>query len=682
MRSRGFSVAVVVAVLACLLPARLHAADALPFHGWTLTQDDTDYNLSVIGQVQAQGVTHVQLSHRIVSRVDQLQNEPEVVGRVRTLADAIHAQGAQAIVWMQELNTSGTLSYCFDPDGADLQAKMQAYREALAAVPQIDGVMLSFGSAPTELALILPSCQPLQFAAIKEKYKAMIEAVARVVMDEFGKQVYVRTFYHKGLEIPYLRAAIAETERPIVVMTKSEPNDFEPYYPLNELVGDVGAHPQLLELDCAGEYWGRGAIPFVAVEYFAQRFRESRARHAGAQGTLIGSSCRVDRYERSAIGTLNEANLHAQAELLADADTPWQTILSRFVTARFGLAPASTAHQTLFDILRRTYWVGRKMYYAKGEWAFEKGSGLPDSATDALTLMLDKTISQWDAAYVPVTAGLIAPSLQNLRELLQEKHEAIQIAQRNLDALPALRELLDAESYGLLDRLLTKQRVATEIWFHMAGAVFGGRNLSLQSSGWVSWHLDEMERIAAALDSGAWPQIVDPYPFSSEDIRAFVANERGLLQAAASEPDWLRIEGVDVLDTGQNHARVVWTAVPGLRYTVELSERLPDYPLSYPVEDGAGGSLDITGLQPQTPYWFRIRAEADDQTMVSGDYTFWTRAPGEDQPPAPGEPPEPTDPLEPGASGASGGSGGGAFAELWPLLAMLLLAAALRHFRR
>lgn len=211
----------------------------------------------------------------------------------------------------------------------------------------------------------------------------------------------------------------------------------------------------------------------------------------------------------------------------------------------------------------------------------------------------------------------------------------------------------------------------------MAGAVFGGRNPSPQSSGWVSWHLDEMERIAAALDSGAWPQIVDPYPFSSEDIRAFVANERGLLQAAASEPDWLRIEGIDVLETGENHARVVWTAVPGVRYTVELSERLPDYPQSYPVEDSAGASLEITGLQPQTPYWFRIRAEADGRTMVSGDYTFWTRALGEDPPGAPSEPPAPADPLEPDDSG-----GGGAFADPWPLLAMLLLAAARRHHWR
>ena len=76
-----------------------------------------------------------------------------------------------------------------------------------------------------------------------------------------------------------------------------------------------------------------------------------------------------------------------------------------------------------------------------------------------------------------------------------------------------------------------------------------------------------------------------------------------------------------MLETSQNHARVVWTAAPGVRYTVELSERLPDYPQSYAVEDSAGTSLDITGLQPQTPYWFYIRAEADGQATQVRHFT-------------------------------------------------------------
>ncbi len=618
-------------VVASLLPAPARAASALPFHGWTLTQDDMAYNLSVIDRMREFGVTHVQLSHRILTRVDQFQSEPEVVARVRTLSQAIHAQGGQSIVWMQELNTSDTYTYCFDLDGEQMQAKMQAYREALTLAPEIDGVMISFGSAPTELQTIVPSCQITRFAQPKERYKAIIEAISRVVMDEFGKQVYVRTFYHKGYEIPILRDALKKTARPVVVMSKSEPNDFEPYYPLNPLLGDVGPHDQFFELDCAGEYWGRGALPFVAVEYFVQRFREALARSASAEGRFIGSTCRVDRYEYSAIGTLNEANLFAQAQLVADPSLSVDSILGRFVENNFDLPAGSSAYTRLVNILRRTYWVGRKMYYAKGEWAFKKGSDLPDSNVDALSNMVNKTISQWDADYTLISASLLVPTQRNLTELLQEKHEAADIAQRNLTALAALQGELATHDYARIETLLIKQRLASEVWLHMAGAIFAARNLSLASSRWVAWHLDQMEAIADTLDQGGYAQIADLYPVSSDDIRTFVANERSLLVPEEGVAlTWPVIEGIDVVEAAAEHVRITWQAQPDVSYRIEVTQQLPAYPQAYHYESEgldqtSRAEFTITDLTPGSPYWFRLVAQTDSGTIASGDYTVWTR---------------------------------------------------------
>tara|TARA_R110001592_G_scaffold304664_1_gene577132 strand:+ start:730 stop:1857 length:1128 start_codon:yes stop_codon:yes gene_type:complete len=361
-------------------PLSLKAEEYLDFTGWTLTQDDMDYNLSIIDKMPDYSVTHIQLSHRIVTRIDQFDDQ-EIVDRVKTLSDHIHAHGGKSIVWAQELSEESQYFVCYDLEGDDMQTRMKAYRDALTKLPEIDGVMISFGSAPSEPYTTVPSCG-LSEILPKERYKAIIEAVSRVVVDEFGKQVYVRTFYHSGYEIPFIRSALEETDRPIIAMSKSEPNDFEPYYPLNPLIGDIGDHPQFLELDCAGEYWGRGAIPFVAVEYFAQRFHEARAAVKGGVSEFIGSTCRVDRYEYSAIGTLNEANLWAQSKLINNPDEDWQDILGSFITYRYGLSINTEAHQQLFNIMRRTYWVGRKMYYAKGEWAFKKGSELPSSNYD------------------------------------------------------------------------------------------------------------------------------------------------------------------------------------------------------------------------------------------------------------------------------------------------------------
>ena len=48
----------VASVALASLAGAAFAAEPLPFHGWTLTQDDMDYNLAVIGQVRDFGVTH------------------------------------------------------------------------------------------------------------------------------------------------------------------------------------------------------------------------------------------------------------------------------------------------------------------------------------------------------------------------------------------------------------------------------------------------------------------------------------------------------------------------------------------------------------------------------------------------------------------------------------------------
>ena len=617
--------------LSLIAPSHADTTAPLPFHGWTLTHDDMAYNLSAISRMQEFGVTHVQLSHRIVTRVDQFQSEPEVVDRVRTLASAIHSQGGQAIVWMQELNTSDTLAYCFDLDGEQMQEKMQAYRDALTAAPEIDGVMISFGSAPSELQYVLPSCKPLEFAQPKARYKAIIEAVSRVVMDEFGKQVYVRTFYHKGHEIPILRNALQETKRPIVVMSKAEPNDFEPYYPLNPLIADVGDHDQFFELDCAGEYWGRGALPFVAIEYFVQRYREAAQRQATGKGRFIGSTCRVDRYEYSALETLNEANLFAQAQLVRDPSVSAQTILRRFVESQYDLPVGSDEHHVLADILRRTYWIGRKMYYAKGEWAFKKGSDLPSSNTDALGNMIDKSISQWEPAYTPITAVLLSPGRQTLQELGQEKFEASDLARRNLEALEQLRSALQPSDYTAIETLLLKQRIAADIWRHMSGAVFAARSLNLASSNWAAWHLEQMEAIAEQLDQQSYPQLADnTYPFSSDDIRAFVENERRFLLATAASPlEQLTISMIDIVPGTSNSLTLRWLAEADTQYRIELSQQLPNYTTEIAI-DGTTEALPslndftITDLDADSPYWLRITASRGEETVSSGDFPVWT----------------------------------------------------------
>lgn len=610
---------------ALLLPC-LAIAEPLPYHGWILTQNDPAYNRSVIARLGEYGVTHVQLSHSIIDQIDALGDEA-VADRVQTLARDIHAQGAEVAVWSHELGID-RLTFCFDPQSADMQARMQVYRQALRRVPEIDGVVLVFGSAASEIYVVQPSCHPEKYLSPVERYKAVIEALAQVVMDEFGKRLYISDFYHKAFEIPILRQALAETRRPIVVMSKTEPNDFEPYYPLSPLIGSVGEHDQILDLDCAGEYWGQSQLPFVAVEYFVQRFRESRQALAAGSGRFAGSACRVDRYEHSAFDGANLANIDAHAALVRQPDADWRDILRRHIESHYGLPADSAANGELLRLLQRTYWIGRKMYYAKGDWAFRKGSNLPISNWGAFEILLDKSISQWDPSYLPITAQLVTPNRQTLLELLQEKQEAVDLAEENLEHFAALREKLEPDAAENLQSQLLKQHWATHIWFNMAGALFATRHclthveshFNDDTRAWVPWHVGELRRLADALEQ----QDFDPYPFPAEEIRALADSFR-LGSGEARPAQWLRIQGIDLGEVGAHSVGLQWIGAAGITYRVQLSQKLPDYQVVSADIQGTGPlSASVSGLAPDSPYWLRIQASRADESMVSGDYPFWT----------------------------------------------------------
>ena len=272
------------------------------------------------------------------------------------------------------------------------------------------------------------------------------------------------------------------------------------------------------------------------------------------------------------------------------------------------------------------------MYYVKGEWAFTKGSVLPDSESAALGLMLNKSIMKWNSAYSSVFLDLLLPSPQVIREILQEKMEGIELADRNLEALQLLEPDLDQDDFLQLYTLLVKQKKAAQIWYQTAGAIFSRRCANTSpdpgdAAAWAKWHLRSLRKLSAQLKSRAEPLITDYYPFDPSDITTLVKNSRSSLTAETKmfQPDWLEINDIRLLDTTAQSASISWDAREGVIYQVEVTRELPDYPRVIAYEGGAGETrFTIDGLEPGTPYWFRIVARENQDSMVSGDFSFWT----------------------------------------------------------
>ena len=101
----------------------------------------------------------------------------------------------------------------------------------------------------------------------------------------------------------------------ITVISKPEPQDFQPFYPHSPAVGAFGRTPQILEMDLNGEYWGQSLIPVSQVGYLRYRFRY------GVNKGIVGAVGRIDTNANAALGTPNEINLFAFSRLLSKPET-------------------------------------------------------------------------------------------------------------------------------------------------------------------------------------------------------------------------------------------------------------------------------------------------------------------------------------------------------------------------
>ncbi len=597
-----------------------------PFRQWILTNDDQAYNESLIAMLPDFNINYIQLSHQLIMNIDELNDDPARRDRLRGLAELAHQQGAKALVWAHELNIEG-MTFCFDLNHSDMLARQDAYRQALLAAPEIDGVMLMFGSSPVEIWQAVPSCTGPWSYDMSVRIYNLIQAIARVVIGELDKELWVRTFIHFPIELEWLTEALMACDHiPLMVMSKAVPNDFEPYYPPNPALGRVGNHQQILELDSAGEYWGKSNIPFCEAGYFRQRFNEAADRAP----LFAGAACRVDRYHRHAFGTPNQMNIFFMSQLCLDSRITEGELLDAWIADHYGLQPGSWAAGKLASILQATFDVGRKMYYVKGEWAFTKGSELPESIFDT-DLARVRSISKWDPDYQEISDRLLAPDVQTLLQVMQEKQEAIDLARRNLDALPSLGEYLDANDYLLLETQLRRQWFAARAWALMANVVFGYRcRLATgdpRCNPWIKWSLLEMEDLEGEIRGSG---ISDPFPADPDDIRTFVDNTWKIYWFSGEpvQPSWLYIYSINMESIFSDKAVISFYTISPCRSRLHYGIELPDYgsTTEYSFNPSTFHRHTISQLEPDSRYVFCIEANTlSGEKMLSGDFIFWTK---------------------------------------------------------
>jgi len=327
-------------------------------------------------------------------------------------------------------------------------------RELLELVPDIAGMIMSAGSRESMVSISTNECEcdrcknydPIDW------YINLLNAMHRP-LSEKGKTLAVRDFAYSADQQSYIVKAATKVSEDIVISLKNTPHDYYPTFPHNPEIGNVGNHPQWVEFDTWGQFFGLGFFPVSVVEDMQYRMKHCHDKN------VSGIYLRTDwenLTEASTFNSFNLLNLISGAKLSNHVDIELDQIYQTW--ADFGLLSAhrsgsvsqdpisptsQDAYIKLREFMKASWSVMEKAVYVRGH-VYHEDCMFPDTVKMAFDMMVEiHSRDDWD----PAASKLVEPTDENLEIIFKEKAEAV----REVKALPSI---LQVNTLGLPQNLV------------------------------------------------------------------------------------------------------------------------------------------------------------------------------------------------------------------------------------
>ncbi|MBM4387448.1 MAG: hypothetical protein FJ088_06880, partial [Deltaproteobacteria bacterium] len=555
--------------------------------GWILLDSDPEAVKKNISDAKKYGVNHIQLSHGLIMDIDDvIGDSDEVKKRVETLNMGIklaHENGMKAYVWTHEFSKTA-LDVCYSPESEVWELRADAYREGIEKIPEVDGIILMFGSAQTPPWYTFCLCEwcsenyegtPVEIPPQDERIRLITEHVGGVIANELGKELFIRTFVHEPEEIEWHGKGLAAAKGvEFTGMHKGDVQDWQPYNPPDPNIGNVGNHPSVVELDLAGEYWGLSELPFCAPGYLWYRMKYMWENKG------IGAVSRVERGAENALGTPNEINIYTVTEFLKDIDKPLEEIWDEAIEMLYGVSPQSEGQKILERILKDTFPIRLKSHYALGVWALEKGSGLPDSMKFGEFYDRGK-MPKWDPDWQGIWDSLDKPDRQTVIRLWQEGTEAVVLAGNDLASFKENQGLLLPDDEKDLLFRLTHQALSSRAWRAVDLFIWSARAYSLHKDDavllkWAAWARKELEDVRNQMIAGGMEKV---YVASPASIKTFLDNTASFDTKSAEPemPDVFLFSPIYFVEEKSDSAVLKFSASQSAEIFLDYGLEIPDY---------------------------------------------------------------------------------------------------------
>jgi len=338
---------------------RVSRQSPLEMRGWQLLDPDPEHMVRVIDAAAEYRINHIQLSHGIVHSVCTLENESWRIDRINLAARHAHRHGMEVVVWTHELDG---IPHEFIKDGrvdlrrADLWRFLaRRYENLFKAAPDLDGLVLTFQETA---ASVYHDEKVISDDPHDVRVQMLIDTLHQACR-KHNKKLIVRNFCYTGAEMEAIKRALLACDDSIVIMPKCQPHDWNPYYPHDPTIAEMGARKRLMvEYDLGEEFHGQNQVPYVCPQYI--RYRLNHAIHGGVSGAVA----RIERFDAHALGTVKELDLAVYSAILNDPQTNVQALVDDWAQQRFGKSAAADAMAALTS----TFQIVNSVVYLHGLW--------------------------------------------------------------------------------------------------------------------------------------------------------------------------------------------------------------------------------------------------------------------------------------------------------------------------
>jgi len=337
------------------------------------------------------------------------------------------------------------------------------YTELFIMLPQLAGVVTSFGTGESRLAISnMYNCECEQCKTLDpaEWHRNMVKGMYEP-FHKAGKKLVIRDFIYQKEEQEQFAKALEKLPIDIVLSLKNTPHDFYPTFPDNPLIGKVGKREQWIEYDVHGQYFGWGVTPSIMTEDLRSRLDYGR-RH-----NVSGFIMRTDWegvQDTSCFDTPNLLNLYAAAIIGKNPEADLREIYARWLIEEKlledGISPQAlkTCIEWSMELLEQTWPVVCGTVFVNGTVFSDNSAFHVNIRQPTWIAETHHSLKNWFSG----AEDALGMQDRNAKKILDEKDEAVSRSKALYERIAAGNPGLKAKAYADLLQRFDFLRLYTE----------------------------------------------------------------------------------------------------------------------------------------------------------------------------------------------------------------------------